>query len=348
MVRRRRVRVWWWGWLAFVLLGALMSGCQAAPNPAAATATTEAQLATLLAEVYAAFTATAQPSPTASPSATATPTVRATAPRGATPPAATPTRTGPATARVTATATTTALAPASPTASPPGPGPTATQGPSATPWPTATRRPPTATAVRPSPTSAAPTATPARPPATATPRPPTATLVPPTATTVPPTPTPVPPTATTAPPTATPVPPSPTPATCAPSANAGYESQVVALINQERQARGLPALAVNGALQAATRAHSTDMICNDFFSHTGSDGSQPWDRASRYGYSWTWIAENLFMGTGISPSTVVQGWMNSSGHRANILASEAVHIGVGYMYDPAEGAWYVTALFGRP
>ncbi len=338
------LRVWWFGLGWILLLG--LSGCNRAAQPAAATATTEAQLATLVAEVYRALTATAQP-----PAATATPF--ANADQGTTAADHAPARAATATAVVTGQPS----APASPTrvvpATAPPPSATAfvtaspTWPPTATPaWPTATPQPPTATSAWPTATPQPPTATPAWP--TATPQPPTATPAWPTATPQPPTATSVPPTATPQPPTATPVPPTATPAGCTPSANAGYESQVVALINQERQAQGLPALQVHASLQAAARAHSADMICNDFFSHTGSDGSQPWDRATRYGYSWTWIGENLFMGTGISPSTVVQGWMNSSGHRANILASEAVHIGVGYLYDAAEGAWYVTALFGRP
>ncbi len=132
--------------------------------------------------------------------------------------------------------------------------------------------------------------------------------------------------------------------------NAAFESEVVALINQERQAAGLPPLQVHSALQQASRSHSEDMACNDFFSHIGSDGSTPWDRAVRAGYNPSYIAENLYMGSGSynTPQAVVTGWMNSPGHRANILAPEPVHIGVGYIFDPATGFGYVTALFGRP
>ena len=300
--------------LAGLVVG-LLAGCQGLfGEPAPATPRLEAQLNTLVAEVLATFTATAR-----------APAVN--------PPPRTATAQGAPTASAMATRTHT---PQSPTA--------------VEPTATATPMPPSPTPVPPSltATAAGPTATPALP--TATPMPPSPTPVPtsPTATAPRPTATPAPPTATPQPPSPTPVPPSPTPAVCDPAPNAGYENEVVQRINQARQDNGLPPLQVNAALQAAARAHTRDMICNDFFSHTGSDGSQPWDRASRYGYAWSWIAENLFMGWGLTPATVVDGWLNSSGHRANMLAPEAVHIGVGYMYDAAEGVWYVTALFGRP
>ncbi len=305
--------------LAGLVVG-LLAGCQGVfGEPAPATPALEAQLNTLVAEVLATFTATAQspaasPTPPPAPAAQGTPTAPAMATRTHASPS-------PTAAEPAATAT-----PWSPSPTPVPPGPTATAaGPTATPAPptsTATPLPPSPTPVPPSPTptAAGPTTTPAPPTATATPLPPSP----------------------------TPVPPSPTPAVCDPAPNPGYENEVVQRINQARQNNGLPPLQVNAALQAAARAHTRDMICNDFFSHTGSDGSQPWDRASRFGYAWSWIAENLFMGWGLTPATVVDGWLNSSGHRANMLAPEAVHIGVGYMYDAAEGVWYVTALFGRP
>jgi uncharacterized protein YkwD len=87
------------------------------------------------------------------------------------------------------------------------------------------------------------------------------------------------------------------------------------------------------------------MVTNDFFGHTGSDGSSPGDRISRQGYSWTTFAENVGAGYA-SPAAVVQGWMNSSGHRANILNSSVRHIGVGFVYSTeASYDYYWTAVF---
>jgi len=125
---------------------------------------------------------------------------------------------------------------------------------------------------------------------------------------------------------------------------------VVTLINQERQARGLPPVSVHAALTQAAASHSTDMACNHFFSHTGSDGSAPWDRAVRFGYSASAIGEIIYMGTGSygTPSAAVQGWLNSEGHRAIMLDSIYQHIGVGVVYDPNTGTTYFTAVFGRP
>jgi len=89
------------------------------------------------------------------------------------------------------------------------------------------------------------------------------------------------------------------------------------------------------------------MACNHFFSHTGSDGSSPFDRMSRQGYSFSAAAENIAAGYG-SPADVVAGWMGSEGHRANILGTY-VHIGVGYTYEPnSDWGTYWTATFGTP
>jgi uncharacterized protein YkwD len=96
---------------------------------------------------------------------------------------------------------------------------------------------------------------------------------------------------------------------------------------------------------AAAEGHSQDMAANNFFSHTGSDGSSPGDRISRQGYSWTTYAENIGAGY-TSPAAVVQGWMNSSGHRDNILNSNVQHVGVGFVYYPSsDWVYYWTAVF---
>lgn len=173
----------------------------------------------------------------------------------------------------------------------------------------------------------------------------------PTETQPPPSPTPVPPATNTQapPPTETPV-----PAGCTYSGNSGYESQVVDLINQERSNRGLSPLTQNNQLRQAARGHSQDMACNNFFSHTGSDGSSMGNRILAAGYSYSWAAENIAASSsgGYSPQSVVMGWMNSAGHRKNILNENAKHIGIGFRYvsDGNQGDLdaYYTANFGRP
>ncbi len=122
---------------------------------------------------------------------------------------------------------------------------------------------------------------------------------------------------------------------------------MIALINTERANQGLSPLNENAALASAARAHSTDMILNSFFTHTGSDGSTFWDRIIRAGYSPSSGAENIAGGYA-SPADVVSGWMGSAGHRANILGNY-VDIGVGYAYcSTSLYGSYWTADFGSP
>jgi len=113
-----------------------------------------------------------------------------------------------------------------------------------------------------------------------------------------------------------------------------FEDIVVTLTNQERVAHGCGPLTVDARLQAAAEGHSADMALNDFFDHTGSNGSTLSDRIAAQGYiHWSWIGENIAAGYP-TPESVIAGWMESAGHRANILNCSFVHIGVGYYYLP--------------
>jgi uncharacterized protein YkwD len=102
-------------------------------------------------------------------------------------------------------------------------------------------------------------------------------------------------------------------------------------------------------LQAAARIHSADMACNNFVSHTGSDGSSVRDRVERQGYSWSWIGENIYVTSNTSssaPQQVFDWWMNSTPHRANLMSPNYTEIGIGYRYANGRGAF--TAVFARP
>ena len=184
---------------------------------------------------------------------------------------------------------------------------------------------------------ASPTSTPATPtvPApTPTPHPPTATPWP-TATPTPwPTHTPTR--------TATPVSPTPTP-------QPPYlEHQLMELINQERGDRGLAALTMDEHLMEAARRHSRDMATNDFFDHTGSDGSSPEDRMRAAGYPLERGAEVLAAGSG-DPAVVLAAWMGSPPHRNILMDSGFIHIGVGYAYNSeATYGHYWTVKVARP
>jgi uncharacterized protein YkwD len=127
-------------------------------------------------------------------------------------------------------------------------------------------------------------------------------------------------------------------------AYASVEAQVVDLTNQQRAANGCGALRLDGQLTAAARAHSTDMVTRNFFSHTGSDGSNFVTRAQRAGYTAA-SAENIAWGWSTA-EVVVREWMNSPGHRANILNCGSVAVGVG-LVKKADGTPYWTQVFGR-
>lgn len=135
---------------------------------------------------------------------------------------------------------------------------------------------------------------------------------------------------------------------CSPSGNSSYEAEVINLINQERANEGLPALSSQSQLTSAARTHSDDMACNNFFSHTSPTTGSPFDRIVAAGYSYSAAGENIAAGYG-SPSALVDGWMNSSGHRANILSASFTQIGVGYAYwaESDYGAYW-TAVFASP
>lgn len=109
-----------------------------------------------------------------------------------------------------------------------------------------------------------------------------------------------------------------------------------------RSRNDLPALTVSDALVRAAGAHARDMAQNDFFSHTGSNGSGIGDRARAAGYGFCFIAENIAKGQG-SLDEVMAGWMGSTGHRRNILSEGARE----YAVVRGEGAIWVMVL-GRP
>ena len=138
---------------------------------------------------------------------------------------------------------------------------------------------------------------------------------------------------------------------------ASYESQVLTLVNQKRAAGAscggvykapAPALSLDSRLRCAARVHSKDMGVNNFFSHTGSNGSTPWQRINNAGYVYSTAGENIAAGYA-TPSAVVDSWMKSTGHCNNIMNPSFIHLGVGYYY--ASGSTYGhywTQDFGRP
>ncbi|MFB7500350.1 CAP domain-containing protein [Streptomyces sp. NPDC056161] len=129
-----------------------------------------------------------------------------------------------------------------------------------------------------------------------------------------------------------------------PDALARTCADVVELTNRERRRARLTPLATDPLLTAAAQAHSADMVARDFYSHTSPEGSQPWDRAAAAGSRRRTIGENIACGQR-SAAEVVTGWMNSPGHRANILKPDFTHIGVGFAGGGRTGTYW-TQLFG--
>ncbi|WP_055489224.1 CAP domain-containing protein [Streptomyces sp. TP-A0356] len=120
--------------------------------------------------------------------------------------------------------------------------------------------------------------------------------------------------------------------------------EVIALTNAERAAAGLPPLAADPLLTAAAQAHCADMVARAFYAHTSPDGREPWDRAAAAGSRHRAVGENIACGQR-SPAEVVRGWMDSPGHRANILKPAFTHMGVGFAGGGRAGTYW-TQLFG--
>ena len=108
-------------------------------------------------------------------------------------------------------------------------------------------------------------------------------------------------------------------------------NQVIELTNIERTNAGLQPLTLNSQLANAAQDHSGDMANDDFFSHTGVDGSNVASRVKDSGYQYSTVGENIAAGQKTAEQ-VVEGWMNSPGHRANILNANFTEIGIGYVY----------------
>lgn len=119
-----------------------------------------------------------------------------------------------------------------------------------------------------------------------------------------------------------------------------FEQKVVDLTNQERAKQGLPALKLDTELSKVAKAKSQDMNSKGYFSHTSPTYGSPFDMMKQFGISYRTAGENIAMGQQ-SPEEVVQAWMNSEGHRANILNGSYTHIGVGYV----ESGNYWTQMF---
>ncbi|MCQ6551796.1 CAP domain-containing protein [Streptomyces sp. C10-9-1] len=125
----------------------------------------------------------------------------------------------------------------------------------------------------------------------------------------------------------------------------GAEAQVLALVNKERAAAGCGPVASDPQLTRAADDYSDVMAASGVMSHTGPDGSTMTSRVEAAGYAWSTLGENIARGQG-DAEAVMDAWMNSPGHRANILNCSFTELGVGvHMGDG--GPWW-TQNFGAP
>jgi uncharacterized YkwD family protein len=109
-----------------------------------------------------------------------------------------------------------------------------------------------------------------------------------------------------------------------------FEQEVVELTNAERAKQGLAPLEIDEELSQVAREKSNDMASNNYFSHNSPVYGSPFDMMNQFGISYRTAGENIAQGQ-TSPEQVVNAWMNSDGHRANILNGDFTHIGVGFV-----------------
>jgi uncharacterized YkwD family protein len=120
------------------------------------------------------------------------------------------------------------------------------------------------------------------------------------------------------------------------------ERKVVELVNQARKANGLPELILNEKLSNVARVKANDMADNSYFSHTSPTYGSPFDMMRQFGISYRTAGENIAMGQ-TTAQQVFDAWMNSEGHRANILNPSFTEIGVGYS---ANGSYWSQMFIG--
>ena len=123
------------------------------------------------------------------------------------------------------------------------------------------------------------------------------------------------------------------------------EKEVFDLINQQRVANGLSALKIDPELQRVARIKAQDMVNNNYFSHTSPTYGSPFDMLKSFKISYKTAGENIAGNS--SNSAAVNAWMNSSGHRANILNGSFNYTGIGVVSGSKYGKIYVQMFIGK-
>lgn len=134
------------------------------------------------------------------------------------------------------------------------------------------------------------------------------------------------------------------------SVGALNQKAILDIVNIERAKEGFPALTFSIKLSAMAEGKAVDMINKQYFAHVSPTGVDVAHLSKVYGYEYIFLGENLAMGDFVSSSDVMTGWMNSPGHRANILNKNYTEIGISALQGNYEGrtVWYAVQEFGKP
>ncbi|WP_162920122.1 S-layer homology domain-containing protein [Paenisporosarcina cavernae] len=124
-----------------------------------------------------------------------------------------------------------------------------------------------------------------------------------------------------------------------------FALETIHLVNIERAKEGLNPLKEDGSLSKIAFIKAKDMVENDYFDHVSPTYGQPWDMAKHFNYSYSYFGENIALGQR-TPAEVVNDWMNSSGHRANILNPNYTQIGAS-AYKNSQGRIYWVHMFAK-
>lgn len=129
-----------------------------------------------------------------------------------------------------------------------------------------------------------------------------------------------------------------------------FQNEIIALVNKERTSRGLKSYTENNKLDNSAKIKAEDMINKNYFEHVSPDGKSVSDLAKQVGYDYLSVGENLAKGNFPSSANLVTAWMNSPGHRANILNPKFTEIGVSVEFTTENGRdiLYAVQHFGLP
>lgn len=130
------------------------------------------------------------------------------------------------------------------------------------------------------------------------------------------------------------------------SGTTSIENQVIQLTNQQRAKYGLKPLTANWELSRVARYKAMDMRDKNYFSHTSPTYGSPFTMMKNFGITYRSAGENIAAGQ-TSPSAVVTAWMNSPGHRANILSTSYTQIGVGYAKGGSQRYYWVQMFISK-